>query len=469
MVILSDTTTIRDQLDSFMKQRELNISRFGKISGLNAGTMSSLLNGNRVMALNQLDRITSVMELPEGYFYEQYIQEYLNEASPNWRRIKPFLYRCAELGKLDCLRQAVGLLLDNLVYAPLLFETAEDFFHNNQDKAAAILYKGVAESETRQHSERLAMCHYRLFLLQIKTDDQTQNLRAATQFEPYVERLDEIDQLDALKELANTYRSLREWDRLEQTVDIMEPLAKALYFQNDRLKAGRQSPKKTGRPLFFYIAYSHLLRACVSEARGDYKSALQYTYEYADLSWVKETDEDTLHWKRLFDEWAQANMYVNKLFAGELEILPDYVAYIEKNPDEIFLALSNIMEAANRFSFNVDDILAKFDEHIQSYIEGSQEIGIYADKMINDHILYLIYELADYYLTNKKDSDGFKYLIECLTRSIIIKNKPYITKCMVLFEVSRVLASSEAVTTYYNLMKEVYINEKTGQKTLAIS
>ncbi|MFB5762787.1 transcriptional regulator [Paenibacillus medicaginis] len=390
------------------------------------------MSGNRVMALNQLDRITSVMELPEGYFYEQYIQEYLNEASPNWRRIRPFLYRCAELDKLDCLRQTVGLLLDNLVYAPILFETAEDFFHNNQDQAAAILYTCVAESETRQHSERLAMCHYRLFLLQIKSDDQTHNLHAATQFEPYVERLDEADQLDALKQLANIYRSLREWDRLEQTIDKMEPLAQALYFQNRRNRADRHSPKKTGRPLFFYIAYSHLLRACVSEGRGDYKSALQYTYAYADLSWVKETDEDTLHWKRLFKEWAEANTYLNKLFSGDLEILPYYVTYLEKNPNEIFLGLSNIMEAANRFNFNVDDILAKFDEHIKSYMERNQEIDQYTDRMINDHILYLLYELSYYYLTKKANSHGLKYLLECVTRSFITKNKSYLTKCMML-------------------------------------
>ncbi|MMZ68621.1 hypothetical protein D1872_313280 [compost metagenome] len=59
----------------------------------------------------------------------------------------------------------------------------------------------------------------------------------------------------------------------------------------------RHSPKKTGRPLFFYLAYSSLLRAEVSEGRNDYKLALHYTNEYADLSWVQETDEETLHWK----------------------------------------------------------------------------------------------------------------------------------------------------------------------------
>ncbi|MFB5677175.1 helix-turn-helix domain-containing protein [Paenibacillus terreus] len=457
---MSDTTTIRDQLDSFMKQRELNISRFGKISGLNAGTMSSLLNGNRVMALNQLDRITSVMELPEGYFYEQYIQEYLNEASPNWRRIRPFLYRCAELDKLDCLRQAVGLLLDNLVYAPLLFETAEDFFHNKKDEAAAILYECVAESETRQHSERLALCHYRLFLLRIRNQNQAENLRAAIQFEIYIDRLDDMDQLDALKELANTYRALKEWDRLEKIVDKMQPIAKALYSEihNDRKR--KDSPKKTGRPLFFYLAYSYLLRAEVSEGRGNYKLALQYTYEYADLSWVKETDEEALHWKGLFKEWAEANTYLNKLLSGELEILPDYLAYIEKNQDELLFALLNIMKAANQFSFDAEDILLKFEEQIKSYLEKRQTFGVYSDNVVNQYSLYLFYEIADYYLTHKKDSIGFKYLIECLERSVIIKNKTDIFKCMVLFENNRTLASAETVTAYHNIMEEVYLNEK---------
>jgi hypothetical protein len=212
----------------------------------------------------------------------------------------------------------------------------------------------------------------------------------------------------------------------------MEPLAKALYFQNRRNRADRLTPKKPGRPLFFYIAYSHLLRACVSEGRGDYKSALQYTYAYADLSWVKETDEDTLHWKHLFKEWAEANTFANKLFAGDFEVLHEYVTFLEKNPDEILLGLYNIMGAANRFQYNVDDILAKFDEHIKSYLEDRQEIGHYSDKAINQHILYLLYELAYYYLTKKANSNGLKYLLECVTRSFMTKNKSYLTKCMML-------------------------------------
>lgn len=44
--------------------------------------------------------------------------------------------------------------------------------------------------------------------------DQDLNLRAAVQFEGFVNRLDEVDQLDALKALANTYSALRYWDKV---------------------------------------------------------------------------------------------------------------------------------------------------------------------------------------------------------------------------------------------------------------
>ncbi|MNW51770.1 hypothetical protein D3C74_292630 [compost metagenome] len=63
--------------------------------------------------------------------------------------------------------------------------------------------------------ERLALCQYRIFTIQIG-DDQSQNIRIATVFEVFVERLDEIDQLDALKEMSNVYRFLRKWDKVKE-------------------------------------------------------------------------------------------------------------------------------------------------------------------------------------------------------------------------------------------------------------
>ncbi|MCC3380471.1 hypothetical protein JO375_13580 [Paenibacillus sp. UY79] len=107
---------------------------------------------------------------------------------------------------MDCLQCVVSMLLDNPIYTLSLFELAEELLQKGYRDAAAYLYENVAESERKQHSERLAVCQYRLFRLRIGKD-QVQNLQTAARFEPFVDRLDEVDQLDALKNLANLYRA----------------------------------------------------------------------------------------------------------------------------------------------------------------------------------------------------------------------------------------------------------------------
>ncbi|KAF6577589.1 transcriptional regulator, partial [Paenibacillus sp. EKM208P] len=75
---------------------------------------------------------------------------------------------------------------------------AEELLAQGRHAAALLLYEGVAEAEKYQHSERLAVCQYRIFTIQIG-DDQSRNHKAVILFEPYVERLDDLEQLDALK------------------------------------------------------------------------------------------------------------------------------------------------------------------------------------------------------------------------------------------------------------------------------
>ncbi len=122
------TATIREKLSNYLQKHRMTINQFARISGINSGTLSSIINGNRPMSMHQLDRITEGMRLEAGYFYDSYIHECIFHAIPDWRRLGPFLQRCAELGKLDCLRKAARMTMENLNYAPLLFETAESFF-----------------------------------------------------------------------------------------------------------------------------------------------------------------------------------------------------------------------------------------------------------------------------------------------------------------------------------------------------
>ncbi|MEK5259098.1 helix-turn-helix transcriptional regulator [Paenibacillus sp. FSL L8-0663] len=454
------TPTIRAEVQTYLIRKSLTMTEFGHMIDLNVGTVSGIVTGNRSISVHQLDRITMGMNLPPDYFYERYIEECIEEEPLNWRRISPFLYRCVELGRLDCLRRVVGMLLDNPVYLPSLFEVAEDSFKKGYTEAAAFLYVNVAEGERYQYSERLAVCQYRLFTIRIG-DDQEKDYDAAIQFEPYVDRLDEIDQLEALKDLANTYRSLRKWDKVELFAKAMGDKAKIQYkLEQQRHHVDRDNSKKPNFPLFAYWAFSHLLRAEACEGRKDYEQALQHTYAYSDLSWVNATDETTLKWKKKYEDWAVVNTYLNKLLSGDKSVLSDYVAYISSRKDEILPALDIMIEAANRYHFDVDNILKQFEEEIISFLEQKKVEGLYTQRFTTERYTHFARELAIYLLRKGRFSEGFAFLFSCLEKSAESNNRIQAIRCMRLFTHFKEHASAHTKEVYGNLIKAVNEDEE---------
>ncbi|MNW45128.1 hypothetical protein D3C74_223830 [compost metagenome] len=457
---MSNTTTILAELLSYMKEKKLSVSDLARITDMNPGTISGFVNGNRKLSVYQLDRFTDAMGHPVGYYYDWYISEYLVDTEPNWRRMSPFLENCAKLNKLDCIRKVVDMLLDKLGYAIPLFELAEHFFEERLYEAAAILYENVALTEKKQYSERLSICHYRLFLTR-QGEDQQKNYEAAIQFECYVDRLDEANQLDALKALVNTYRSLRKWDKADKFAKVLGYKAEVQHkFSKNNNVVRDENNKKSFYPAFVYWAFAHLIQAEVCDAKKDYATGFKHIQLYADLSWVQETDETTVKWKNQFKEWAGANTFVNRILAGEVSVLPDYVSYFSERKDEILPALDIIIEAANQYNINVDEILQKFDSEITSYMEQQVNEGRYSQRFINGRFIHFSMELSVYYLTKGRFSDGFKFLLGCLEKSTLINNKSYIIKVVKLFEEYGKHASSEVNEAYKNLIKEVDEDEE---------
>ncbi|MGG1673834.1 transcriptional regulator [Paenibacillus sp. NRS-1783] len=427
---------------------------------MNPGTVSSLINGNRKFSVYQLDRLTEAMRHPIGYYYERYIPEYLADASPNWRRMSPFLENCAKLNKLDCIQQVVNMLLDKLGYATPLFELAEKLFEDGLYEAAAILYENVALSENKQHSERLAICQYRLFQSR-QGDDQEKNYEAAVQFGTYVERLDELDQLDGLKALANTYRALHKWDKVELFAKALGEKAEIQYKLSKRQhRVKKEDSKQPSFPLFAYWAFSHLLRGQACDERGDYEQALYHIKKYANLSWVTDTDEETSRWKNKYEEWAVVNMYAIKLLSGERNVLPDYVAYISSRKDEVLPALDIILEAANRYHFDVDDILKQFEADISSYLGQQKVESFYTQRFITERFIHFSRKLALYYLRKSMFSDGFRSLLICMEISIAINNRIQAMRCMRLFVSFQEHAPSNTRAFYRKLVNAVGEDEE---------
>ncbi|MDH6672674.1 transcriptional regulator with XRE-family HTH domain [Paenibacillus sp. LBL] len=449
------TTTIRSELETYLKKTGLTINQFGELSKINSGTLSTIIKGVRPIAMQQLDRIVAAMGLPEGSFYELYLEECFSYPL-NWRRLKPFLYRCAELDKLMLIQKVVRYMTDNLAYVPLLFDTAEVLLNQEKRSAAAIIYESVAESEKYQHSERLALCHYRLFTISIG-HDQEKNLRAATKFEGFVERLDEIDQLDALKDLANTYLSLRQWGKVDEMSKEMGRKATIQYHhkynQNSRFKYNLL--KKPKRPLFLYIIYSHLLRSAVCDEMGNYELALKYVSLYSDLSWVKEDTAEALRIKEEFKILALVNTCLYQLMMGQVEVLPQYVAYVESREAEILPALIKIIQAANKYNFNIDFVLEKFESQISSYAVKQANIGTYTYQVVADRYTHFLSELSLYYLRSQRYDIGINCLLDCLASAIEIHSDSAILNCVRMFEKFRDFTSVEVQNKYNTLISEV--------------
>ncbi|WP_418027668.1 helix-turn-helix domain-containing protein [Paenibacillus sp. JJ1722] len=459
---MKHTPTISAEFEDYLKQNEMTLSQFAEYSGVHQRTLSNWITQHRPVSVQQLDRITEAMDLPEGYFYDLYIENYIIDLSPNFRRIEPLLYRCAELDKLDAIRRMIGHIMDNPLYASRLFDVAEALFEQGRHAAALPLYENVAEVEKYQHSERLAICQYRIFSIQVG-DDQSRNLKAATLFEPFVERLDEIDQLDALKDLANVFRSLRLWDRLDVTARKMRVRAEIQYTLEHQQKKRKPAEleKRLSRPLFVYITYSDLLCASVYEAKGDYEQALQYTYAYTNLDWVKETDEDTLHWIKQFQDWAEGNTYVYKLLSGEVSLLPYYLEYIctssETSEKEMIAKLMNVVIAANQFQLDVNDIFLRFERQINSFAQQQASTDMYTQRVVPDQYARFGYELAYYYLHRGMYSDGFKHLLCSLENSNTLNNVTCFKNCLGLFVHFKTYAVPEIKAGFYNFIEKVWL------------
>ncbi|WNS43540.1 helix-turn-helix transcriptional regulator [Paenibacillus sp. MMS20-IR301] len=446
------TTTIRDELAMYLSQKGMSINQFSGQSGINSGTLSRILNDQQPIAMDHLVRITKAMELPEDHFYSLYVEECFYHSSPTWRRLRPFLVHSAALGRLDCVEQVVQNLLENLIYAPMLFEVAEGLFQEGLWEAAELLYKNVSVSEKYQNSERLAICQFRLFRIALG-DDQTKNLQAALLFECYLDRLDEADQLDGLNHLINVYYSLHKWKKVDDLAQELFQLASLRYDLHHNSKRTQNSPKNPEKPLYRYILYSHLMRASVYEEQKDYKTAQKFVSLYMDSSWIREDDENAKRTVAQYQEWGNANTILYRLMLGQHEALLEYVELISLQNDEIFVALFNIVIAANLFNWNIDHILERFAAYLP-YRTNLDEFGEYHQQIIADQYARFLSELAAYYLHNKR-REGIIFVLQSLALSARINNETNIFKCVDLFEQHRHLTDEEEKEQYKLLIREV--------------
>ncbi|WP_150276007.1 transcriptional regulator [Paenibacillus tepidiphilus] len=396
---MNQTAAIRDELFAYLDKESITVNKFAEITGIHSGTLNRVMKGEQAFAMIHLEKVTKTLGLAEDHFYNKYVDECLYTFAPTWRRIRPFIERCAELERLDCIERLVQGLLDDLAYAPMLFELAEELFDQKKWQAAAILYENVALSEKFQHSERLALCKFRLFTINTG-DDPKQNLIQAALFEPYVDRLDEGYQLEAIKSLLNINGALNQYHKVIELADKMQSMAKIRYKLHHQSTRKEEAVFTNEKPIYKYILYANLMIAGAYEMMGQYKTALSMVPTYMDTNWIRENDAEAELTIRQFQEWGIANTFLYRLQDGQIEVLDDYVEYVATRENEIFTALYKIIETANRYHWNVDHIIERFSDYIP--YRDYYSVFTKRNKQIQDsNYTRFQNELAKYYLTRK--------------------------------------------------------------------
>ncbi|WP_336763963.1 helix-turn-helix domain-containing protein [Paenibacillus sp. USHLN196] len=445
-------SNIRSYIESHLKNKGYKLQQFSEMADINVGTLSAIIKGTRLMSMNQLDLITSAMGLEQGYFYDMYGVECFIDSAPHWRRLEPFIYRCAELGKLDIIEQVITHVTDDQSYIDELFDVAESLYNTGMNETALIIYECVADSEKYQHSERLALCQYRMFLLH-KTLSKYDNLNAAVKFEPYIDKLNEEVQLDAIKDLANVYNTIHLWDKVDAWARELERKAEfQLKIQSRRRKNKR---RLTAYPLFTYAAYANLLISSVYDTRKEYDEAINYLQKYMEIIEIENPTEEDQKIIDLFKKWGEGNQYAFRILLGQEEVIFPYLGYLENNPEEILTGLLNILEAANQYGFNIGHALKKFEYPINLFNTDFHNKGGYTDQMIDHGYRVFYYELAKYQINQYNYSLGIDALLICLDLSSSSKDELMCIKCLDLYGEYRSEATETQIRKYKKLIEKL--------------
>mgnify|MGYP001222870127 CR=1 FL=1 len=460
---MKQNTTIRSEIEEYIRQSGIDLPSFSKSIGMNHPMLSAMLNSNPLtMSIRQLDLITAGMGLSEGHFFELYIDECFGNTALNWDLLRPFLIRCAELKRLECIRKVIpGLVVDSNQTTEI-FDTAEFLLEQDWQKAAAIMYESVIETEELSHSERLAISYYRLF--QIYEKDGHKSFMIAMQFIPYRHRLPNSYALDGLLLLIQLFAVKQKWDEVENYSNELTQLAEKVY-QNQLWKDDEFNPT---RPLVYYYGQGYLFKAGSYEHRGMFSESKKWIDKYADLSWFQGLDETGIMEVERLKLFARANLLSIEIKDGDLSSIAEYLSFLEEYPSEILEGLITLVESANKDNSLVDEYLALFSDKIEKYKNIS--IDIWSNDYVEDihykdpfntsryHIFFLKY--AVYCFRKSLHREGLENVLHGFRFSFIINNKNGMVNSMSLFEMHRPHATDEQQSVYTEICKEVWENEK---------
>ncbi|MEJ8304489.1 DNA-binding protein [Saccharibacillus sacchari] len=447
------TMTLRSEIEKGIAEMGMNFSEFGEFSGINRGIFSAILNSNppKPISLNQLERITKAFGQEEGWMFELYIEECFYDGRPNRRRVEPFLIRCAELERNDCIEKVLSRLLEDLKHLDMIFEIGETLYTSSKVKESVVFYQCIVQNEKYHQSERLAVSHYRLFRAALGEDNE-RNLRAAIEFEPFCDKLPDHHRLDGLMKLVNVYFSLDKYDEAEIYSRELSRLSKIVFENRNTTlndKIGLDIYEQTEYALIVYYGYSYLAMQSIMINNKNYEQVAYYISKCNDLNRIPGLDEEAKNEVSKFNFHSRANEMYLKVANGDQKAFHQCVKFIRKHPEELLVALLFITEHAIEYNYPLDPLLHEFSQKLDRF---SYENSYYHSTNNFSRQMSICYNLAIWYAEQKKHKKSLDYLLKGLTTAISIKSTTMFMKYVPLFENYRSKASYEQIVQYEKLI-----------------
>lgn len=391
LIHMNTTFSLRKTLRTDIESNFLSFSHFAQASKLRRSSLSLIFNTQTPMAIpfEQLIKITEALGHREDHFFSLYIDECFVEGKASRSRLMPFLNKCIELERQDCIADIMQRLDQKPQerHLQLIFDVCTNFLHTSKFNQTKELFNWLAANETNLSSERSSVIQYGLFRLFLSQDDNEKNLRTSIKFIPFLFELPEVLQLDALLQLTNVYFNLAKWNEMELYADQLRDLTKRLCLTN--FSSNRYFTER--HPVVYY-GQGYLQKGNSLEHQGLYIESGLYISGYEDLSWFPNLGEIGWIEVQKFQHWAEANRFNLAILQGDTSVLKKYEKFLEQHTKEILPSLLTILESAERHQFSIDTLLEKFTPWITAGIEDN-----YYSELFNLNRIASLYSLIAQY------------------------------------------------------------------------
>ncbi|WP_139490385.1 helix-turn-helix transcriptional regulator [Brevibacillus dissolubilis] len=397
---------LRQKIIDILNESGFTAKAIASRINMTEAVISKFLNKKQSIKLTKLDEITSALELPEGYFYRNYVGECYNTDTGKLRKekTKEFIIRSYTVGYTDIAEQLVSELIDfsksNMI---IVYEIAEYFFAQRQYQVAKGLYQRIVSEETNTLADHYSIGYLRYF--QIVRDNIGKAYEPSVRLENHAEQLPNKElKMEAYMLLAKYCYVTEDWERMSRITDLWVTLTKP----DDGEMYG----------------YSLLYKASSFHRIGNIDEAIRLTYQYETVD-------------QKFSEIAKGNRMIYAIDQGEIELIPELIAYAKRinAVDEVFRPVLN--------SYLKNSMYDQF----QSFLK---DISLYLKPITTNDLpftiknyLYYHYLTAVYYVRIDENINAIPQLLSAVSLAERLEDYNFMKKCLYLFYENSAYATLE--------------------------